>query len=245
MDLFFQQLVNGLSLGALYGLIAVGYTVVYGILQLINFAHGEVFMIGAFGSFSTWVLLGQPDSWSLPLALLVMLPLMILGGVVAAVGTALLMERFAYRPLRGAPRLAPLISAIGVSIALQEAVRLYYGEIPGFPSARSGIPFPHVEGISGRSVDLGIVQMQNSAVFTLAALVVCTALLGWFVNRTRTGRAMKATSQDPDTARLMGINVDRMIMIAFAAGATLAAVAGSLTVCGTTTSISRWVSSPV
>jgi branched-chain amino acid transport system permease protein len=226
MDLFFQQLVNGLSLGALYGLIAVGYTVVYGIVQLINFAHGEVFMIGAFGSFTTWIALGRPESWSWPLAMFVLLPLMILGGVVAAVGTALLMERFAYRPLRGAPRLAPLISAIGISIALQEAVRLFYGTIPGFPSARAAIPFPYVQGISGESVTFGDVNIQNSALFTLGALVVCTIALGWFVNKTKMGRAMKATSQDADTARLMGINVDRVIMVAFAVGAALAAVAG-------------------
>lgn len=226
MELFFQQLVNGLSLGALYGLIAVGYTVVYGIVQLINFAHGEVFMIGAFGSFTVWLAMGSPETTSWQMALLVMLPLMIIGGIIAAVGTALLMERFAYRPLRGAPRLAPLISAIGVSIALQEAVRLFYGEIPGFPSAKSAIPYPYVEGISGKTVDLGVVQVQMAALFTLGALVVCTVGLNLFVNRTRMGRAMKATSQDPDTARLMGINVDRVIMVAFAVGATLAAVAG-------------------
>lgn len=226
MDLFFQQLVNGLSLGSLYGLIAVGYTVVYGIVQLINFAHGEVFMIGAFGAFTTWLALGQPKQWSWPMAILVMLPLMVLGGMIAAVGIALLMERFAYRPLRGAPRLAPLISAIGVSIALQEAVRLGYGVIPGFPSAKSAIPFPHVTGITGESVRLGSLNIQKSALFTIGALIVCTILLGWFVNRTKMGRAMKATSQDPDTARLMGINVDRVIMVAFAVGAALAAVAG-------------------
>ncbi|WP_425309738.1 branched-chain amino acid ABC transporter permease [Ammonicoccus fulvus] len=226
MDLFFQQLVNGLSLGSLYGLIAVGYTVVYGIVQLINFAHGEVFMIGAFGAFTTWLAIGQPQEWSWPMAIFVMLPLMVLGGMIAAVGIALVMERFAYRPLRGAPRLAPLISAIGVSIALQEAVRLGYGLIPGFPSAKSAIPFPHVTGITGETVNLGALSVQKSAVFTIGALVVCTIFLGWFVNKTKMGRAMKATSQDPDTARLMGINVDRVIMVAFAVGAALAAVAG-------------------
>ncbi|MDO5499933.1 MAG: branched-chain amino acid ABC transporter permease [Propionibacteriaceae bacterium] len=226
MDLFFQQLVNGLSLGALYGLIAVGYTVVYGIVQLINFAHGEVFMIGAFGSFTTWLALGAPQEWSWPMALFVMLPLMVLGGMIASVGTAVLMERFAYRPLRGAPRLAPLISAIGISIALQEAVRLFYGEIPGFPNAKSAIPFPHVRGITGEIVSIGGLTVQKSAIFTIGALIVCTAFLWWFVNRTRMGRAMQATSQDPDTARLMGINVDRVIMVAFAVGAALAAVAG-------------------
>ena len=114
-----QQLVNGLTLGSLYALIAVGYTVVYGIIQLINFAHG-VFMIGAFGALATWTLLfeGTTALW--------VLPIMLLGAIVVSVTTAVLMERFAYRPLRDAPRLAPLITAIGISVALQEAVRLFY-----------------------------------------------------------------------------------------------------------------------
>ena len=134
-----QQLVNGLSLGALYALIAVGYTVVYGIVQLINFAHGEIFMIGAFGALATWLVLGR-DTLGLWL-----LPLMLIGGIAAAVGVALLTERFAYRPLRNAPRLAPLITAIGVSIFLQEFVRLFYGRIPGFPDAKRAIPFPQID----------------------------------------------------------------------------------------------------
>ena len=226
MDMFLQQLFNGLSLGALYGLIAVGYTVVYGIVQLINFAHGEIFMVGAFGSFTVWMALGAPAKLSMGVALGVVLPLMLLGGIIVAVGIALLMERFAYRPLYQSPRLAPLIAAIGVSIALQEIVRLFFGRIPGFPDSTRAIPFPFVEGISGRTVRIVGVEVQNSAIFTLAALAVCTALLWWFVNRTRTGRAMVATSQDPDTARLMGIDVNRVIMVAFALGAGLAAVAG-------------------
>jgi branched-chain amino acid transport system permease protein len=142
MDLLIQQLINGLSLGALYALIAVGYTVVYGIVQLINFAHGEVFMMGAFGAYTTWMLMGSPTSLSIGMALGVVLPAMILGGVLVSVGTALLMERFAYRPLRNAPRLAPLISAIGLSIGLQEAVRLFYGQIPGLPRQPAGYPVP-------------------------------------------------------------------------------------------------------
>ncbi|MBK8462000.1 MAG: branched-chain amino acid ABC transporter permease [Nigerium sp.] len=226
MDLFAQQLVNGLSLGALYALIAVGYTVVYGIVQLINFAHGEVFMVGAFGAYTTWILMGSPSHLSPGFAFGVVMPAMLLGGVVAAVGTALLMERFAYRPLRGAPRLAPLISAIGLSIALQEAVRLFYGRIPGFPDSRRAIPFPVIDGFTGRSWQVAGVTIQYSTAFTLIALLVCTTLLWWFVNRTRMGRAMQATSQDPDTSRLMGINVDRAIATAFAVGAALAAVAG-------------------
>jgi len=220
VELFFQQLVNGLSLGALYALIAVGYTVVYGIIQLINFAHGEIFMIGAFGALTVWMVVpgGSTALW--------MLPVMLIGGMVAAIGVALLTERFAYRPLRNAPRLAPLITAIGVSIFLQEAVRLFYGRIPDFPDAKLAIPFPQIDVVTGPAVNIGGVLIQRAAIFTLAALVVCTVFLYIFVNKSRLGRAMQATSQDPDTARLMGINVDRIIMVAFALGAALAAVAG-------------------
>lgn len=226
MEYFLQQLINGLSLGALYALIAVGYTVVYGIVQLINFAHGEIFMIGAFGAYATWMILGQPTDWSTTMSLLVLLPAMLIGGMVASVTVALMTERFAYRPLRNAPRLAPLITAIGVSVFLQEFVRLFYGWVPGFPDAKSAIPFPSVPGLSGESLQFGEVLIQMPAVFTLAALAVCSVFLWYFVNRTKTGRAMVATSQDPDTARLMGINVDRVIMAAFALGAALAAIAG-------------------
>src|SRR3954453_22182353 len=164
MELFFQQLVNGLSLGALYALIAVGYTVVYGIVQLINFAHGEIFMIGAFGALAVGVLSAQGSvgPWALPL--------MLIGGVVFAVGTALLTERFAYRPLRNAPRLAPLITAIGVSIFLQEFVRLFFGRIPGFPDPKSAIPFPQIDGVPGSALDFGGVIVQRVALFTLIAL---------------------------------------------------------------------------
>jgi len=226
VEYFLQQLINGLSLGSLYALIAVGYTVVYGIVQLINFAHGEIFMIGAFGAYATWMVMGQPTDWGQELSLLVMLPVMILGGMAASVAVALMTERWAYRPLRSAPRLAPLITAIGVSVFLQEFIRLFYGWIPGFPDAKRAIPFPAVAGISGQTLQVGGVVVQMSAVFTLAALAVCTVFLWYFVNRTRTGRAMVATSQDPDSARLMGINVDKVIMSAFAVGAALAAVAG-------------------
>jgi branched-chain amino acid transport system permease protein len=216
-----QQLINGLSLGAMYALIAVGYTVVYGIVQLINFAHGEIFMLGGFGAVTVWLLTpGRPSS-------LLIFPFMLIGGIVAAVGVALLMERFAYRPLRNAPRLAPLITAIGVSIVLQEVVRLFFERIPGFPSAKAAVTFPQINVLSGDAVPLGAsLSIQRGSIFTVVALIICTVLLYLFVNRSRLGRAMQATSQDPDTARLMGINVDRIIMIAFGVGAALAAVAG-------------------
>jgi len=209
-----QQLVNGLTLGSLYALIAVGYTVVYGIVQLINFAHGEVFMIGAFGALATWSALFQGT-----LALWV-LPIMMIGAIIASVGVAVIMERFAYRPLRNAPRLAPLITAIGVSVFLQEAVRLFY------PGAKSKLPFPPIEVVTGPALQIGGLTIQRAAIFTVGALVICAALLWYFVNRTRLGRGMQAVSQDPDTARLMGINVDRIIVVAFILGAVLAAVAG-------------------
>ena len=219
MDIL-QQLINGLSLGALYALIAVGYTVVYGIIQLINFAHGEIFMIGAFGALTAWIVMPGES-----LAIWV-LPIMLVVGMVAAVGVSLLTERFAYRPLRNAPRLAPLITAIGVSVFLQEFVRLFYGRVPGFPDARRAIPFPQIDYVTGAAIQLGPITVQRAALFTMIALVICWGFLYVFVNRTQMGRAMQATSQDPDTSRLMGINVDRIIMVAFALGAALAAVAG-------------------
>lgn len=222
MEAFAQQLVNGLTLGSLYALIAVGYTVVYGIVQLINFAHGEVFMIGAFGALSTWLVLfkGQTGLW--------VLPIMIIGAMAASVGTAVLMERVAYRPLRNAPRLAPLITAIGISVFLQEFVRLFYGKIPflDFPDAKQKVPFPQIDFVTGPAITLGGVTIQRAALFTIGCLLMSAAALWWFVNKTKMGRGMQAVSQDPDTARLMGINVDRVIVVAFAVGAALAALAG-------------------
>jgi branched-chain amino acid transport system permease protein len=210
---FLQQLANGLVLGALYGLIALGYTMVYGIIQLINFAHGEVFMIGAFGALATY-------TWLLPQTApsYVLLPLMLLGGILAAVLVAVAIERFAYRPLRHAPRLAPLITAIGISIFLQEAVRLYY------PDATSARPFPQL--ISGPPLEVAGIQVSRTAAAIVIVAVICMVALSQFVKRSRTGRAMQATAQDPDTARLMGINTDRIIVTAFVLGAILAAVAG-------------------
>ncbi|WP_369201891.1 branched-chain amino acid ABC transporter permease [Streptomyces sp. PU-14G] len=205
-----DQLANGLALGALYGLIAIGYTMVYGIVQLINFAHGEIFMIGGFGALTAYLWL--PDGTGMALAL----PLMILLGVVCAVLVAVGAERFAYRPLRGGPRLSPLITAIGLSLALQQAVWAFY------PNAKKARPFPQ---IGGGDLDLGFVTLSREDLFIFISAPVCMLALGLFVAKTRTGRAMQATSQDPDTAKLMGINTDRIIVMAFAIGAAFAAVA--------------------
>ncbi|WP_367323911.1 branched-chain amino acid ABC transporter permease [Streptomyces sp. HUAS ZL42] len=207
-----QQLVNGLLLGSMYGLVAIGYTMVYGIVQLINFAHGEIFMTGAFGALTVYLYI-LPDGTSMWIAL----PLMLVGAVIVATTVAVGAERFAYRPLRTAPRLAPLITAIGLSLALQQAVWAWY------PDARSSITFPQIDG---GPFHIGDVTIQTGDIFLLIAAPISMAVLAWFVMQTRTGRGMQATAQDPDTAKLMGINTDRIIVVAFALGATFAAVGG-------------------
>jgi branched-chain amino acid transport system permease protein len=214
VDLFLQQLVNGIVLGATYGLVALGYTMVYGIVQLINFAHGEIFMLGGFGALTTYLALptGTPAG--------VALPLMLLGGMFVSITAGVLMERFAYRPLRGAPRLAPLITALGVSIFLQELVRNFY------PEAKSARNFPQLVDPDRRFSLVGGASISAPSLLTVVLAVVGMVALSTFVRRSRTGRAMQATAQDPDTARLMGIDTDRIIVTAFVLGAGLAAVAG-------------------
>ncbi|PNE41837.1 MULTISPECIES: branched-chain amino acid ABC transporter permease [Streptomyces] len=205
-----QQLANGLILGAMYGLIAIGYTMVYGIVQLINFAHGEIFMVGGFGALTVYLAL--PTNTPLALAL----PAMLLGGIAISVLIAIAAERFAYRPLRGAPRLAPLITAIGLSIALQQAIWKWY------PDGKQARVFPQFKG---HALDILGATVQRGDLFVLIAAPLCMTALGLYVTRTRSGRAMQATAQDPDTARLMGINTDRIIVLAFAIGAAFAGVA--------------------
>jgi branched-chain amino acid transport system permease protein len=215
-----SQIVNGLVLGSLIGLIALGYTMVYGVIQLINFAHGEVFMVGAYGGLATATYLlptNLAQQWYLALPLL----LVVGAGVSAAVAVA--MERFAYRPLRDAPRLAPLITALGVSVALQEAVRVFY------PGAISPLPFPRVfvEGAYVVPIGDGVPIRYTGALIIVVSVVLAIALQR-FVNHSRLGRAMRAIAQDRDTARLMGIDPDRVIVSTFVLGGLLAGVAGIL-----------------
>jgi len=215
VDLFLQQLANGVVLGATYGLVALGYTMVYGIVQLINFAHGEIFMLGGFGALFTYTVLlpsGTPAG--------VALPLMLVGGMAISVTTAVLMERFAYRPLRSAPRLAPLITALGMSIMLQELIRNFYHD------AKSAKVFPQLLDPDWQLHLPGGVEINLPSLATVVVAVVGMVALSTFVRKSRTGRAMQATAQDPDTARLMGIDTNRIIVTAFALGAALAAVAG-------------------
>jgi branched-chain amino acid transport system permease protein len=215
-----SQVVNGLVLGSLIGLIALGYTMVYGVIQLINFAHGEVFMVGAYGGLAMFTYLlpaAVGRQWYLAL------PLLLVMGAVVAVAVAVLMERFAYRPLRDAPRLAPLITALGVSVALQEAVRVFY------PGATAALPFPDVFVQGTLVVPVGDgVPIVYTGLLLLVVAPALTLALHLFVERSRMGRAMRATAQDRDVARLMGIDPDRVIVLTFALGGTLAGVAGVL-----------------
>jgi branched-chain amino acid transport system permease protein len=206
-----QQLANGLFLGSMYGLIAIGYTMVYGIVQLINFAHGEIFMTGGFGALTVYLYV-LPDGTSMWIAL----PAMLIGGGLVSVLIAVGAERFAYRPLRGAPRLAPLITAIGLSLALQQAVFNWY------PDAKTDRTFPQLDFGPWH---IGDIRIQSGAAFVIIAAPLCMAALALFVRLSRTGRAMQATAQDPDTAQLMGIDTNRIIVIAFAIGGFFAAVA--------------------
>jgi branched-chain amino acid transport system permease protein len=219
---FLQLVTNGIVQGAMYGLIAVGYTMVYGIIQLINFAHGEIFMLGGFGALAVYLWI--PPVHTMPL--LAALPIMLIGGMFLSVIVAVAAERFAYRPLRTAPRLAPLITAIGLSITLQQVVFLWYPQPGGKSGVHVGVTAPLAfPSFGGKPFDIGGVLLQRADLLTVILAVVCMAYLAYFVAKTRTGRAMQATAQDPDTARLMGIDTDRVIVVAFVLGAAFAAVA--------------------
>ena len=215
-----SQIVNGLVLGSLIGLIALGYTMVYGIIQLINFAHGEIFMVGAYGGLAMFTYLLPTfvqQQWYLAL------PLLLVAGAAVAVCVAVAMERFAYRPLRNAPRLAPLITALGVSVALQEAVRVFY------PGATAAIPFPNIFVPGTWMIPIGDgVPIKYSGLLLIVVSLTLAIGLQLFIDRSRMGRAMRATSQDRDIARLMGIDPDRVIVLTFVLGAALAGIGGVL-----------------
>jgi branched-chain amino acid transport system permease protein len=209
-----QVIVNGLSVGAFYALVALGYSMVYGIIKLLNFAHGDIYMLGAYVGF---VVLGALTSWlSLPTALglvLVTLVTMALTG-----GAGVLMERVAYRPIRHAPRLSLLITAVGLSFALEYGVRQIFGPKPSH--------FPV-------QIDAGSVSLFGATITTARIIVILVAgvlmvALSWFVAKTRQGRAMRAIALDAKAARLMGIDVDRTISLVFFIGSALAGAAGVL-----------------
>jgi len=213
LDIFLQQILNGLVLGSLYALVALGYTMVYGILELINFAHGEVVMLGAMVALAV---LGVLAGSGLPTP--VMLALAVAVAVPVCVVTGFLIERVAYRPLRGAPRLAPLITAIGMSIVLQNLAMIIWG--------RQYISFPPVIDIEIYDLAGATLTNVQVAIIVVAALIMVGLLV--LVRRTRLGRAMRATAQNREVAGLMGVDVNRVISATFMIGSALAAVAGFL-----------------
>jgi branched-chain amino acid transport system permease protein len=227
-QLFIQLTVNGVTLGSLYALIALGYTMVYGILKLLNFAHGDVYMIGAFIGYGVLSGLGGPLSPDLALA-----PLVLLMFLAAMLGSGLLgvaIERFAYRPLREAPRLAPLISALGVSFFLQNSVLLLFGAqfrsydsfVLGSPTPELFEPGPLIDPVFKiRGVPVQLVQL----LVLLVTVGLCVALTV-MVARTRVGKAMRATAFDREGAMMMGIDTDRVIGFTFFIGSVLAGAAG-------------------
>ena len=205
---FLIALINGLSAGGTYAIIALGYTMVYGIAKMLNFAHGDVIMAGGYMMFVTLTLLGHPIA-------------AIVAAVLFCVVLGITVERFAYRPLRGASPLAVLITAIGVSSLLQSLAQIFFG---------SDTKMPIKLQISG-SLELGSFDIAYSTLITLAVTVIVMASLTLFVNKSKTGRAMIAVSEDRDAALLMGINTNAIITITFAIGSALAAIAGYLMLC--------------
>ncbi len=217
MNYLLQQLVNGIALGAIYGLIAIGYTMVYGIIGMINFAHGEIYMIGAFISLIAFMALGLAGISYVPLALLMVLLIAMV--FTAAYGWAV--ERIAYRPLRGSFRLAPLISAIGMSIFLQNYVQLLQG-------ARVKTLQPVVQGGIALTTGAFGVEVSYLQLFIVALTVVLMAVFTYVIAATPLGRAQRAVQQDAIMAALLGVDVDRTISLTFLLGASLAAVAGMM-----------------
>ncbi len=219
MEYFLQQLINGLTLGSIFGLIAIGYTMVYGIIGMINFAHGDIFMVGGFIALMSFLILGIAGITWVPLALAIVL-------VIAMVFTSIYgwtVERVAYRPLRGSFRLAPLISALGMSIFLQNYVQLLQGarSKPLPPVIQGG--FVLMESPTGFTVTISYVQIM-----IIVMTVVLMAAFTTLIQKTSLGRQQRACEQDKVMASLVGVNVDRTISATFVMGAALAAVAGTM-----------------
>ena len=218
-----NTLIAGLTIGALYALIALGYTLVYGIIELINFAHGDVFMVGGFLS---WIALDDLFGTQLNanggagvLSGVQLVVAIVVAFAVAMVGCAVLgvvIERFAYRPLRRAPRLAPLVTAIGVSFILENGVQLWQGaDSKNYPSL-----------LNQANYSIGNISISNIQIMVIGSSLLLMAVLLVLVQRTRIGRAMRAAAQDPEAATMMGVDIDRVILITFIIGSALAGAAG-------------------
>jgi branched-chain amino acid transport system permease protein len=217
MSFFFQELVNGITTGALYSLIALGFSMVYGVLKLLNFAHGDLYMVGAYIGFFLIQFFGGAAHVSIPVPLLLVIMFVVAAGLVGGLGVAI--ERFAYRPLRDAPRIAPLITAIGVSFFLESAALLLFGaqfrvyNTAEFISLSSGIR-------------IGSVTIDSVQILVLVLGLALMAGLQLLVNRTRLGRQVRAVAADREAAEMLGINVNFVITATFFLGSALAGIAG-------------------
>jgi branched-chain amino acid transport system permease protein len=220
VDTFTQLTLNGLTEGSTYALIALGYTLVYGVLKLLNFAHGDVFMVGSFIGFGILKVLGGAGNPAVPVWLLI--TLMVLGAMVGCAVLGVAIERFAYRPLRDAPRIAPLISALGVSFFLANSFQLMFG------AQQFDYGIFNLDGGSlfFRGFSIGNVHIPLIRIITISSALVLMILLWLLVTRTRTGKAMRATSFDREAAAMMGIDIDRVIVFTFVIGSALAGAAG-------------------
>ena len=217
MSFFFQELVNGITTGALYSLVALGFSMVYGVLKLLNFAHGDLYMIGAYVGFFVIQWFGGAANVGIPVPLLLAIMFLLAAGVSGGLGVAI--ERFAYRPLRDAPRIAPLITAIGISFFLENAVLLLFGaqyriyNTPEFISLSSGIR-------------IGSVTIDTVQIMVLVLSAALMAGLQLLVNRTTWGKQVRAVAADREAAEMLGINVNFTISMTFFLGSALAGVAG-------------------
>src|SRR6266705_1135400 len=217
MGFFFQELVNGITTGSLYALVALGFSMVYGVLKLLNFAHGDLYMAGAFVGYFVIQWFGGPSALTIPVPLLLVIMFVLAAGLVGGLGVAI--ERFAYRPLRDAPRIAPLITAIGISFFLENAALLLFGaqfrvyNTADFISLSSGIT-------------IGSVTIDSVQIMVLVLGLLLTVGLRELVNRTKLGKQMRAVAADREAAEMMGVNVNFTIAATFFLGSALAGVAG-------------------
>jgi branched-chain amino acid transport system permease protein len=217
MQKFVQELVNGLTTGSLYALIALGYSMVYGVLKLLNFAHGDLYMVGAFIGYFVIQWFGGPQALTIPVPLLLLIMFVLAAAGVGALGVAI--ERFAYRPLRDAPRIAPLITALGVSFFLENTAQLLFGaqtrvyNTPDFISLSNGI-------------HIGVLRIDVVRIMVIALSVGLMIGLRLLVDRTKLGKQMRAVAADREAAEMLGINVDFTISMTFFLGSALAGVAG-------------------
>ncbi|HTT30015.1 MAG TPA: branched-chain amino acid ABC transporter permease [Solirubrobacteraceae bacterium] len=217
MHFFLQELVNGITQGSLYALIALGYSMVYGVLKLLNFAHGDLYMVGAFIGYFVIQWFGGSTALSIPVPLLILIMFLLAGGGVGGLGVAI--ERFAYRPLRDAPRIAPLITALGVSFLLENTMLLLFGASYRDYNTSAFISY-------GGGIHIGSLSIDTVQILVIVVSVVLMAGLTLLVSRTKLGRQMRAVSEDREAAEMLGIDVDYVITATFFIGSALAGIAG-------------------